>query len=143
MSKRSINEMCDSINDCSSIKRQSVDYPIKPFGCHRVSSDFICSVSPITIDSNCERQEENERPPSPELHLMEYPPSPLWLEPEDLGMDFYPDHYPPSPISSDGHQYGSDLDDESVFDDIHFGSNIGSDNGLIGISDNEPDFQGI
>jgi len=48
-------------------------------------------------------------------------------------MDYYPDHYPPSPVTSDGSQYKSDTNNESELDDIRFGSKI--DDGLVKISD--------
>ena len=137
MSKRSISEVCDSFDDCSVAKKQSIINPIQPFGSHLVSASFICKVPPMTTDStDCQRG--NVRPSSPEINIIVHPPSPQWLELEDSNME-YPDNYPPSPISDvDDRQYGADSDDESIFGDIRYGSDI-DDDGVIELSDTEPE----
>ena len=69
---------------------------------------------------------------------MDYSPSPQWIEPEELDMNFYPD-YPPSPVSDvDDLQYLSDSDNEEEIDDLRYGSDTDED-GLVVISDTEPD----
>ena len=138
MFKRSISEVCDGLDDCPNAKRQSVANLFKPFSFPHATSVKVCVVQPMTPFSTCQHQVLNERPASPEPQFIDYPPSPQWVEPEELDMDFYPD-YPLSPVSEvDNLQYESDSDNEVDIDDLRYGSDT-DDDGLVELSDTEPD----